>query len=140
MAVGGPAGADRLPRKRACRRAISELWRRHEPQVDRDDFYFIFFLPPARLLKQQASLGARACPCVCMCVWAAVCFTVRKGSVCVAQYYASLLFPPTLQRAEPQLRWDFRLDGKARIPEARRYPVTLHSLRGHDFPSSFSPF
>lgn len=33
-------------------------------------------------------------------VWAVVCFTVRKGSVCIAQYYASLL-PPTLQRAKP---------------------------------------
>lgn len=30
---------------------------------------------------------------------AVVCFTVRKGSVCIAQYYASLL-PPTLQRAK----------------------------------------
>jgi len=31
---------------------------------------------------------------------AGVCLAVRKGSVCIAQYYASLL-PPTLQRAKP---------------------------------------
>lgn len=31
---------------------------------------------------------------------AVVGFVVRKGSVCIAQYYASL-FPPTLQRAKP---------------------------------------
>lgn len=82
---------------------------RHEPQVDRDDFYFIFSSSFKAFYWRQkkASLSARVRVRVCVRVWAAVCFTVRKGSVCIAQYYASLLFPPTLQRAEPQLRCDF---------------------------------
>lgn len=82
---------------------------RHEPQVDRDDFYFIFSSSFKAFYWRQkkASLSARVRVGVCVRVWAAVCFTVRKGSVCIAQYYASLLFPPTLQRAEPQLRCDF---------------------------------
>lgn len=41
-------------------------------------------------------------------VWAAVCFTVRKGSVCIAQYYASLLFHPRCRERSPvAMQFDF---------------------------------
>lgn len=96
MAVGGPAGLICLLRigLMVCyfggggggrqRRTVG-CFAQDTTEVERDDF-----LSVSKAAHAERESKSRA----------VVCFTVRKGSVCIAQYYASLL-PPTLQRAKP---------------------------------------
>lgn len=69
---------------------------------------FSFFPLFLKITRKKTTRGEEGVGGPARSVWAAVCFTVRKGSVCIAQYYASLLFHPRCRERSPvAMQFDF---------------------------------